>query len=85
MQEIAPLRYDGIISTSDYPGTLLASVLCHELGLIGPSPKSILLAQHKYYSRLIQEKSIPEATPKFALINPASFFPAIYHYDFLFL
>lgn len=75
LKEIKPLQYHGIISTSDYPGTLLSSILSHELGLVGPSPKSILMAQHKYYSRLNQEKTIPEATPKFALINPSVQFP----------
>jgi hypothetical protein len=63
-------RIDGIISSSDYPGCLLASLLAEKLNLPGPLLKSLILCSHKYYSREIQKQVIPEATPAFALIDP---------------
>lgn len=61
---------DGVISTDDYPGNIIASIVAAKLGLPGPSPKSILSAQHKYHARLIQQKSVPGTTPWFSLLDP---------------
>src|SRR4030095_11689641 len=58
---------DGVIATEDYPAALVASILARALNLPGPSPESVLLCQHKYYSRLIQQKIIPDAVPPFDL------------------
>src|SRR4029453_6711979 len=61
-------RPDGVIATEDYPASLVASILARALNLPGPSPESVLLCQHKYYSRLAQQKVIPEAVPPFNLV-----------------
>ncbi|MBI2082412.1 MAG: ATP-grasp domain-containing protein [Deltaproteobacteria bacterium] len=63
-------KVDGIISTDDYPGSIIASLLARELGLSSPKPEKILLCQHKYYCRKAQEKLVPEATPRFFWIDP---------------
>lgn len=63
-------RVDGVTSSSDYPGCLVASVIAHELGLKGPHPESVLHCSHKYYARLAQQIAVPEATPGFTLIDP---------------
>jgi biotin carboxylase len=60
----------GVTSSSDYPGCLVAAFIAAELGLPGPDPASVLRCSHKYYSRLAQRIAVPEATPRFALIDP---------------
>ena len=61
-------RIDGVLSTDDYIGVILAAVVAKRLGLPGPDPKRILVAQHKFYARKIQRRVVPSATPRFTLI-----------------
>jgi biotin carboxylase len=63
-------RIDGVTSSSDYPGCLVASAVAQELGLAGPAPEALLRCSHKYYSRVAQREAVPEATPRFALVDP---------------
>lgn len=63
----------GVISTDDYPGETIASIVADALKLPSPSPEVVLLCQHKYYSRLEQKKYVPEAVPRFALLDSHSF------------
>lgn len=58
-----------IASTDDYPGSLLAAIIADELGLPGMTPTANLLCQHKFLSRQIQAKAVPEAVPEFHLID----------------
>ena len=57
---------DGVIGTGDYPACMLAALVAERLGLPGPSPAQIVLHSHKLYSREIQKRLVPEATPAFA-------------------
>ena len=59
----------GVITTDDYPGTTVASIVAHELKLPNPKPEANLFCQHKFYSRQIQALAAPEATPDFQLID----------------
>ena len=61
-----------IVSTDDYPGAALASVLAAELGLPGPDPKASLICQSKYLSRLGQSRIVPDAVPPFWPIDVAA-------------
>jgi len=63
-------RLDGVMASDDYPGSIVAAALAHELRLPGPSPAAVLRCQHKYYSRLAQRECVPEAVPGFALVDP---------------
>ncbi len=63
-------RVDGILSSSDYPGATLAAALARALELPGPDPAAILASSHKYVSRQIQERVVPEAVPSFDLVDP---------------
>ncbi len=70
----------GVISTDDYPGSALAAAIAQRLGFPGPDPEVVLICQHKYLSRVAQEKHAPHAVPPFALIdvaNGASLPPAL--------
>ncbi len=63
-------QIEGIVSTDDYPGSLFASVIAHELNLPAPTPMSVIFCQHKYLSRIAQKKYAPQATPKaYFIIN----------------
>lgn len=62
----------GIISSDDYPGATIASIVAKALNLPAPHPEIVLLCQHKYYSRVAQNKHIPEAVPRFELLSSTS-------------
>ena len=62
----------GVITTDDYPGTTVASIVAHELKLPNPKPEANLFCQHKFYSRQIQAAAAPEAAPEFHLIDVRS-------------
>ncbi len=64
-------RIDGVFSSSDYPGAIAAAAIAEALGLPGSSPANVLVAAHKYYARLTQQRVAPEAVPRFALFEPA--------------
>jgi biotin carboxylase len=61
----------GVTSAVGYPGMSVVAVMCQRLGLSGPIPETIMLCEHKYLSRKAQQEIVPEATPWFALIDPA--------------
>jgi biotin carboxylase len=71
LDEVNGTKIAGVVSTDDYPGAPLAAILAQELGLPGPDPRSVLIAQHKYLSRLKQAEAAPEAVPPFLLIDTA--------------
>ena len=68
------LRYesagiDGVISTDDYPGSTLASIVAERFRLPGVSPRVNLLCQHKYHARVAQRDAMPEVVPPFGLLG----------------
>lgn len=62
-------RVDGVTSSSDYPGATLAAAIATRLGLPGPRPERVLGTSHKYYSRIAQREVVPEAVPRFGLLD----------------
>lgn len=60
-------RIDGVFSNNEYFGALIASAVANRLGLPGTPPHVVVTAQHKYYSRLAQQRIAPEAVPRFAV------------------
>lgn len=62
----------GVMASDDYPGSIVSAALAHELGFPGPSPEVVLRCQHKFYGRLAQRESVPEAVPDFALVDPCN-------------
>lgn len=61
---------DAVVSTDDYPGSTLAAIVAQRLRLPGTPVVADLLCQHKYQSRLIQQRAQPDAVPPFALLQP---------------
>ncbi len=63
-------QVDAIISHWDFPSSVIAPVLCEEYGLPTPSLEAVLKCEHKYWSRLEQQRSIPDYIPSFSGFNP---------------
>jgi hypothetical protein len=57
---------DGVLSTDEHFGAMIAAIVAERLGLPGANPESILIAQHKYYARVRASEIAPEASTKFA-------------------
>lgn len=62
--------FDGVLTSSDYPGAAVAAGVARARGLPGPSPRAVLTAAHKHASRRVQQRAVPAATPRFALVDP---------------
>jgi biotin carboxylase len=60
----------GVFSSSDYPGATVAAAIGNEAGLPSPHPRDVLRASHKLTSRQMQQASVPEATPRYCVIDP---------------
>lgn len=61
---------DAIIAHWDFPVSVMVPILAAERGLPAPSLESVLKCEHKYWSRLEQQASIPECVPRFAAFDP---------------
>src|SRR5262245_14780330 len=61
-------KIQGVLSTDEYLGAILAAGVARELGLPGGDPGRIIEAQHKYYSRQAQKRLGVEGTPDFTLV-----------------
>jgi hypothetical protein len=61
---------DAVVGWWDFPTTGLVPVLRSLLGLPGPSPRSVAMLEHKYWSRLVQRSVVPEAVPRFTVVDP---------------
>lgn len=62
-------RPDGIVNYWDFPITEVAAVLGGAHGLPAPSLESLVLVQHKYYARLLQQEVAPEVVPPFEAVD----------------
>ncbi|MGH7380028.1 MAG: ATP-grasp domain-containing protein [Candidatus Methylomirabilales bacterium] len=63
--------YRTVLGIDDFPASLMAALVAESLGFASPSFESLFLCQHKYYSRLRQRDAVPEATPRFHVLDPS--------------
>ncbi|SCZ52844.1 ATP-grasp domain-containing protein [Thiohalomonas denitrificans] len=63
-------RVDAIIGHWDFPTTTLLPVFREHCGLDGPSLGGVLIAEHKYWSRLRERQVVPDCTPRFEAVDP---------------
>jgi hypothetical protein len=63
-------QVDAIVGYWDFPVSSMVPVLCERHGLPGPSLESVLKCEHKYWSRLEQQRVCDEH-PGFALVDLA--------------
>jgi ATP-grasp domain len=68
LDEASTLPADGVAGTKDR-SALLAAVIAARRGLPGPSPQALFACQHKPTSRELQLQVVPDATPRFELVN----------------
>ncbi len=68
IQKAKDEHVDAVLSTDEYIGAIIAAVVSSHLGLPGADPANILLAQHKYFSRLAQQKHCTEASVNCQLV-----------------
>lgn len=61
---------DAVITHWDFPSTVMTPILRQRLSQPGPSVESVLKCEHKYWSRVEQERAVPEVVPDFAAVNP---------------
>ncbi|MEX1196905.1 MAG: hypothetical protein WEB57_03450 [Pseudohongiellaceae bacterium] len=61
---------DGIAAHWDFPSSALVGELRKSRGLPGPSNEAICRCEHKYWSRLEQQRVVPELVPPFAPLDP---------------
>ncbi len=65
-----PGAVDAIIAQWDFPTSVIVPILCQQHHLPSPSITSVLKCEHKYWSRLEQQKVVPDVVPKFCGIDP---------------
>ncbi len=61
---------DAVASYYDFPGNILVPIIAHDYKIPGPSLESILKCDHKFWSRLEQDKVISEHIPYYKVFNP---------------
>lgn len=61
---------DAIIGFFDFPVTIMQPILAKEYNVAAPSLESIFKSEHKYWSRLEQQKAIPDYMPLFEAFDP---------------
>lgn len=65
-----PCKVDAVVTHYDFPVTTMLPILCKRLGLPTPTLESVLRCEHKYWSRLEQQKVASECIPPFRLVDP---------------
>src|SRR6056297_68976 len=63
-------KIDAVVTYYDFPGTNLVPMIAENYKLISPTLESVLKCEHKYWSRLEQNKVIPRSIPMFAAFDP---------------
>ncbi len=66
----AGARPDAVVAYYDFPATDLVPILAERFDLRGPSLEAVLKCEHKYWSRLEQQKVIPDYIPQFFAFDP---------------
>lgn len=63
-------RIDAIINHWDFPSSALLPIFRKYCGLPTPTLSSVLISEHKYWSRLREHVAIPEHVPPFEAVDP---------------
>jgi biotin carboxylase len=67
--ELGDAAVDGIACYWDFPGSCLTALLAEQRGLPTPGVRAIVTAEHKYWSRRVQQAAAPEDTPSFTAVD----------------
>ncbi|SDF92652.1 ATP-grasp domain-containing protein [Limimonas halophila] len=61
---------DAIVGYMDFPVSTMLPLLCARFGTRTPTLESLLMCEHKYWSRLVQREVIPDNVPAFTAFDP---------------
>ncbi len=61
---------DAICGYMDFPVSTMLPLICKEFGARSPSLESLLMCEHKYWSRVEQQKIVPDNIPEFCAFDP---------------
>lgn len=61
---------DAVVGYMDFPVSTILPILTGRLGLPGLDLRAMLKCEHKYWSRLEQQQVVPDAIPRFQLVDP---------------
>lgn len=61
---------DAVVGYWDFPVSTMLPVLRRRLGHPTPTLESVLRCEHKYWSRVEQTRSVPNAVPDFCMVDP---------------
>jgi hypothetical protein len=61
---------DAIVGYWDYPISTMLPFLCEKYGVPSASLRSVLMCEHKYWSRVVQQEIIPACVPQFQRVDP---------------
>lgn len=73
LDRVARIPADGIVATHE-DAALLAVLVAHQRGLLGPKPDVVFACQYKPASRACQEAAAPDAVPRYTILNPVVVF-----------
>lgn len=68
-RHLAQLHVDGITTFWDFPSSCLVPILAAERGLPHAPLRAVVNVEHKYWSRLTQQRVAPDDTPAFAAVD----------------
>jgi hypothetical protein len=68
-RKYAGRQIDGVFTSDEQFGPVAAALVGERLGVPVTSLEAVLLAQHKYWSRVRQKELLPEATPAFGTVD----------------
>ncbi|MFY0598157.1 MAG: ATP-grasp domain-containing protein [Cyclobacteriaceae bacterium] len=69
VRKVQKEKIDAVLSSDEYIGAIIAAVVAEKSNLPGTDPAKIILAQHKYFSRLMQQEHCPKASVACELIG----------------
>ena len=61
---------DAIVTYYDFPGTTMLPILAERFNLPGPTLESLMKCEHKFWSRMEQQKVIADHIPQFFAFDP---------------
>jgi len=71
---------DAIFSSCDH-GVAIAAILASKMGLPCSDPKSCMLTHHKYYQRVQLAQAVPNAVPRFRIMDPKKVADYLLHHQ----
>jgi hypothetical protein len=61
---------DAVCGYMDFPVSTMLPLICQEFGVRSPSLEGLLKCEHKYWSRVEQNRIVPDHIPEFTAFDP---------------